>query len=187
MYKMWCLLWHLVHTNCNLTIGICTYVPLCNMCHYIVSICNLCFLHATNGCHILYFVMEGNTQFPSQKCHGPQLLVIKASFSCCEKRGRASYWLDCSKWLQVWYLCRKGVQPELTQFFKGPGCMCQKSSNWRRLNKSISAIASMTSIYTGLLTTNQTISAPQWMVFKQIKTGHAGAQFIICLRIVASA
>jgi hypothetical protein len=35
--------------------------------------------------------------------------------------------------------------------------------------------------------TNQTISAPQWMVFKQIKTGHAGAQFIICLRIVPSA
>jgi hypothetical protein len=134
------------------------------MCHYVVSNCNLCFLHATNRCHILYIVMEETTQFPSQKCHGPQLLVIKASFSCCEKRGWSSYWLDCSKWLQVWYLCRKGAQqPDPTQFCKGPECMCQNSSNWRRLNKSIMAIASMTSIYTAFLQlTKQFLHHNEW-------------------------
>lgn len=113
--------------------------------------------------HIVHCNRGNHKFFLTKVPWATQLLVIKASFSCCEKRGRASYWLDCSKWLQVWYLCRKGAQPDLTQFCKGPECMCQNSSNWRRLNNSITAIASMTSIYTAFLQlTKQFLHHNEW-------------------------
>jgi hypothetical protein len=35
-----------------------------------------------NKCHILYIVMEETILFTSHKCHEPQLLCEKTTFSC---------------------------------------------------------------------------------------------------------